>query len=267
MSGHSLCSPSAAARWMQCPGSVPLTQGLDDPGSKFSREGTDAHQLAAECLTRGVDADDEEVLTITREDGKSFTPDDDMRGYIQVYVDAVRNSSEGCLLLVEQRVDPSAITGGDNSGTADAIIFDTARASLEIWDLKFGRGQIVLARDNPQLMIYALGALASFDLIMKAEMFKLVINQPRRDHVSEFEISREDLLEFGEEVAAANVKVAEAMRQPTNADALASYLAPSESACRWCLFKSRCPALGHEVERVVEESALPEPDTRSQKMG
>jgi len=50
MSGHAKLSPSSAARWMTCPGSVALSEGIEDTSSKNADEGTMMHAFAAMCL-------------------------------------------------------------------------------------------------------------------------------------------------------------------------------------------------------------------------
>lgn len=62
MTTHSKVGASSAKRWMACPGSVRLSEGIESKSSKFSIEGTQAHALAEQWLTAGecpVNADQE----------------------------------------------------------------------------------------------------------------------------------------------------------------------------------------------------------------
>src|SRR5438093_12672015 len=105
---HALLSPSSAARWLRCPGSVELCKGVAGKGSEYASEGTRAHELAAAIL-RDVQYEDY---------------DTDMLGYVEVYTNAIRESvADTGTLLIEQSVDISTWTGEAGAkGTADAII-------------------------------------------------------------------------------------------------------------------------------------------------
>jgi hypothetical protein len=234
MSGHSFLNPSSAHRWMVCPGSVPLSQGLEDKGSVYAEEGTRAHELAAAMLL-----------------GKDKLPpadNDEMTEFVQVYVDAIRNAAEGKMLFIEERVSPANLIGSnDSDGTADAVILDMENSIIEVHDLKYGKGHMVEAEDNPQPMLYGLGAMCSFDYLLEAERFKLVIHQPRRDHISEAWYTREQLLQFAENVRSAAQRVSKAM----SANCLDDFLHPSDEACLWCRAKATCPALGGFVSKTV----------------
>lgn len=48
------CGPSAAHRWMVCPGSERLSEGMPDTPSKYALEGTAMHALAEMCLLSGL---------------------------------------------------------------------------------------------------------------------------------------------------------------------------------------------------------------------
>lgn len=149
MTGHADLSPSGAHRWMRCPGSVALCRGLPREDSVYSREGTFAHAVAAACLQEGVDA----AQKIGHTD-EEFVVDEEMAGYVQVYLDAVRSTAQlmDGDLLVEQRVAVSEHV----YGTADAIVYSDDET--HVFDFKYGKGQLVTARGNEQLLTYQLGA-------------------------------------------------------------------------------------------------------------
>ncbi len=246
MSGHATLSPSGASRWMQCPASVAMTDGMRDTAGDDAKYGTDAHELAALCLDTGCEAADLRGNTM----GEGNTVDDEMIEGVQRYIDDVRKIADGGTLLVEQRVPLEHITGELNAtGTADTVI--VKGDELIIVDLKFGRGVRVDAENNPQLRLYALGAMAAF----AHEPFttvRTIIHQPRLGHVSEEVISAGALSAWGEEARACALTARVALERKRNgAEQLPEDFGPSDKACRWCKAKATCPALAAKVQADV----------------
>jgi hypothetical protein len=234
VSDHAVLSPSKAPRWIPCPGSIVACKGVEDTGSVYADEGTAAHDVAAHRLL---------------DKPGPAAPDVETSDYINVYTRAVRNAAEGKTLMVEQRLDIEKWTGEKGGkGTSDAIIVDLSNASMEVWDLKFGMGHIVDAQDNEQLMLYALGALDLVEIVYgEMKTIKLVICQPRRDHISEHTISREDLIAFG----AKSRKQGELALALLAAGHVGDELHPSEKACLFCPVKATCPALLEMIQSQV----------------
>lgn len=241
MSTHSVLSPSKAERWISCPGSVALCRDIPDTTSVYAKEGTQAHAYAA-WLLNGAKVPE------------PFAPSKEMVEYVSVYTNAVRRAGQGKALLVEQSVDISAWTGEKGGkGTADAIVIGAN--VLEVHDLKYGVGHIVDAENNYQLMLYALGALDFLgDIWGTFSQVKLVIHQPRRDHLSEWTISYGDLLEFGGRAFRAGQTATHCEK--------GEHLVPSEKACLWCPAKAVCPALTAKVQSTVFDdfAMVPESD-------
>lgn len=283
---HATLPPSGAERWMTCPGSVAMSEGLPDESSKYSDEGTAAHFLASSALSEGRHP----ATYLTRDiavgsnaakgfDGavwatemcncvvspglppgfverSHFVVDTEMVAHVNHYVQAVLKASKGGTLLVEQTINISEITGEEGAtGTADAVIVQGNR--LEIHDFKYGQGKVVSAVKNKQLIIYALGALVDYDMLGDFDTVKMVIHQPRVSPTpSEWEIPVAYLLERGEEVKAA-AKLAHIatefkanwMGKPEQSQ----YLCPSVEACQWCKAKAKCPTLTQQVLATVAD--------------
>lgn len=196
--GHAILSASSADRWLHCPPSARLCESYEDKGSDYAAEGTEAHALCEYKLRKalGLTADDPtENLTYFNEE-----MNDCATGYAAYVLEQVETAKQVCadpVVLIEQRVDFSRwVEGG--FGTADAIII--ADGTLKICDYKHGLGVLVRAEENPQLMCYALGALELFDKIYDIETVSMTIYQPRRDNVSTYEISKDNLYCWAGEV-------------------------------------------------------------------
>lgn len=239
MTAHAKFSASAAHRWLRCPASLALEAPYPESSSEFADEGTAAHELAQLCLTNRLDAD-AYIGRVIEVGERSFTVDDDMAGYIQSYVDAVRELADGHELLIEQRLNYAEAIGvaqDEGFGTADATIVRTD-GELQVHDLKYGRGVRVDAERNEQLQLYALGAVNTFSLAYDFDRVRLFIHQPRLGHVSEWACTLEELQEFANYAATRVV---------------AAGTTPGEKQCRFCKAKAECPALAQQVADSVAD--------------
>lgn len=217
---------SSAARWISCPGSIKMCDGLPDEGTAYADEGSKAHDLAAMMLM-----------------GKTWAPTmypPEMVEAVDAYVKKVREIADGFDVLVEQRVDFSEdLAQPDCFGTADAIVL--ANGEIRIIDLKYGMGVKVDAVENPQLMLYALGALRQYGMISDFKRARICIHQVRLDHFSEWVVEIDQLWRFAgkakfaaEEALSANPAVV-----------------PGEKQCRFCKAKAHCPALAAQVAETI----------------
>lgn len=247
---HAKFSPSSAHRWGECPGAMVLEADYPDTSSAFADEGTAAHTVAQWCLTQERDAEHYVGERVEVRPGKTVAVTADMADFVQGCVDRVRRDSRGFTLLVEQRVcfeQTLLLKPGEGFGTADALIVNGTH--LTVVDLKFGRGEVVEAEENVQMMLYALGAVETFgDLVGPFETFTLVIDQPRvAGGYSHWYLDRGRLEEFAADMRNNVRRVREALA----AEDATVYLSPSEKACRWCRAKGSCPAIAAKVQEDI----------------
>lgn len=199
---HALLSASSAARWLNCPPSARLTENMPDIESVYAKEGTLAHEMCEVKLSGFMTPIPKRTITTKLNKLKKnelYQPE--MDRYTDAYVDYVKNlalsfdSRPG--MFVEKQVDYSNYAQ-DGFGTSDCII--VCGEDLHIIDFKYGKGVPVSAEDNPQMKLYALGAVNLYQMFYPIKKIHLSIIQPRLDNISEWEISLEDLLSWGESI-------------------------------------------------------------------
>lgn len=201
---HALLGASSAHRWLICPPIARLEEHIEDKGSSFAQEGTDAHSLAELELskrfklltTRAINS----RLKLLKQDSDFYSQE--MDDYIAAYCDLVEehfNHYENATIELEQRVDYGKWVP-EGYGTSDVVIL--SENTIEIIDLKYGKGVPVDAYLNPQLMLYALGAVDKYDLLYDFHTVRMTVIQPRLDNVSSFEIDKEELLYWADNYVA-----------------------------------------------------------------
>lgn len=178
-SGHSPLGASGASRWMNCPGSVPLSEGIPNESSVYAQEGTIAHALAALCLQTGEDAWMYIGSPLSLFEGHDITGE--MADAVQVYLNSVRDHHED-MNQGNTWIERSFHCPNIHEmfyGTADLVHWDADHRELHVWDYKHGAGVVVGPQENVQCMYYGCGALDDLDLWKEAENVVLHIAQPR----------------------------------------------------------------------------------------
>lgn len=196
-SNHALLSASSSHRWLHCPPSVRLTEHMPDRTSEFATEGSTAHLIAEIKLSRALGLESDEPTLF---DNYSEEMEDCTNGYVSFVmeiVQALKDEGKNPLVLVEQKLDYSKFVE-EGYGTGDAVI--VAEGVIHIVDYKHGRGVKVDSTKNPQMMLYGLGSLELFDGIYEIDTVRMSIYQPRLSNVSTFEMSKDDLLKWADEV-------------------------------------------------------------------
>lgn len=207
---HSPRGPSAAHRFVRCPGSINAERGLKDVPSIFSAEGTVFHDVVADCLEYGLEPHDfvgqQRVV-----DGFSIPVTLDMARHAEAGLSWVRERAEAGHLFVETRVDISPWCGPGEFGTSDVGIVAPDERLLIIFDWKYGAGVPVAPDWNEQLALYGLGFVNTFreqfpEMGMWPEEWRVlfVIEQPRAPGGGgQWELPLTALLDFGERIKAA----------------------------------------------------------------
>jgi hypothetical protein len=228
---------------MECPGSIRLTEGIDDVPSIFAAEGTAAHDLAARHLAAQTDAFDsigEKILVAGHME--AFEVDEEMMDAVQVYLDCVNtDKTPADELYVEHRFSLESVYPG-MFGTSDAVLLQPKQRLLRVYDFKYGKGVAVEAENNPQLTYYGLGSALVFQGFDEIE---LVIVQPRALHpkgpIRRWRMSVLDLLEFQ-----ADLQIAAQKTEDPNSALKAG------DHCQFCLAKGFCP----ELKAAAQSAAL-----------
>ena len=196
MPRHAYLSASASHRWLSCPPSAKLCAEIRDESSPYAKQGTDAHELCEYKVLRALGQDVKDPTENLDYFDKEM--DDCTDEYCSYVIEQYEKAKQYCddpIVLVEQRLDFSKWVP-DGFGTGDALI--VADKVLQVIDMKYGLGIKVEAENNPQMMCYALGALDLYDGIYDIEAVEMTIFQPRRDNISTFSISKEELLDWAE---------------------------------------------------------------------
>ena len=205
-SEHAVLSASSANRWLHCPPSVRLSEGYMDKASVFAMEGTSAHELCEYKLRSALGMEAENPTENL--DFYNTEMEECAEGYATYILELVEKAKETCsdpVVMVEQRVDFSRYVP-EGFGTADCIII--ADETLNIVDYKHGKGVEVSAEDNPQMKLYALGALELFDCLYDISKVQMTIFQPRLSNVSEFVMDKADLLNWANDELTAKAELA-----------------------------------------------------------
>lgn len=262
---HSKWSASGFEQKMLCPGSHVLQAGLPNSSSKYAAEGTAAHQVLTWALQQSKAAA-EFIGTAIAADGFTFVVDEDMARHVQVTIDYVHDlAGDDGVVFADIRVNYSSyldVPEQEAWGTADVII---ARGDeIIVVDFKYGMGVEVSAEKNPQMSLYALGALQAYNgLVADFTRVRMAISQPRvRTAPSEYDLSVEELEAWGRSTARSAVATCQnAAASVGHAEFDATFVRPGEKQCKFCRAKATCPALRAEVASTVAmESYAASPD-------
>lgn len=189
---HALLSASSSHRWLTCPPLARLEELFENKTSDAAEEGTLAHFIAENKLKQALGLEYESLNA----------PDKEMDNYTDEYVtyvleelEKLKQHTKDPLVHIEQRLDFSHYVP-EGFGTGDCVL--VADKTIHIIDFKYGRGVEVSAVNNPQMKLYALGALRIYEAIYDIEEIAMTIFQPRKYNISTDIISVEELVDWAE---------------------------------------------------------------------
>lgn len=248
---HALLSPSSASRWINCPPSALLNAEAGDRDTVFTREGELAHAVAElKARKHFIGMGPQKYGAALRKLKGDELWQDEMDGHTDAYLDALKDIAatfaEMPYVALEQRVDFSGYVP-EGFGTADCIMI--GGEVLHIVDFKYGKGVEVSAEDNPQLKLYAIGAIEQYMAFYDIFTVRMTIVQPRiKREPDTWELPARDLLRWAEDVV-----------KPAAALAAAGEGEYAEGDwCRWCAVRGNCRARA-SANTVLEDFGMKQP--------
>ena len=228
MAVHALLSPSSAHMWLNCPPSAKLSAKYEDTESEFARQGTDAHSLCQYKVEKALGRDVKDPTEdLSYYDAEMEACAEDYAAFVLETLSHVKETCADPVVLIEQKLDFSKYVP-EGYGYGDCLII--ADGTLHVIDYKHGLGLLVSAEKNPQMLCYALGAVELLDSLYDIERISLTIFQPRRDNISTYEITKEELLRWANETLVPTAKLAYAGEGEFKAG----------SHCQFCKAKATC---------------------------
>lgn len=252
---HALLGASRANRWLNCTPSARMTEDMDDRTSVFAQEGTLAHELGELMLQLDL-----KLITKRAYNSKlklikaNELYDEEMPDQVEKYTNYVferlaeaKSHTKDPLVFLEQRLDFSDYVP-EGFGTGDCTII--ADGALEIIDLKYGKGVEVFAEENPQMKLYALGALSAYDFIYDIDTVRMTIAQPRLNNFSSWELSVKDLLDWAVDEVQPKAMLAWEGKGETVAG----------DWCIWCKVKGSCKARAEKNLELAKKYNYQDPN-------
>lgn len=274
---HALLSPSGAKKWLSCAASLACEKDIPNTSGKAAVTGTACHTIAEMHLNQYIKGT---ALPLGREVG-AYVLDEGkgqikaligpMKGAVLITADMieqVRKYTDYCKAIIdvatyakiEMRVNLTEVLhpgygGVETFGTADLVavqeLANTDEHMLIIGDLKTGRHRVE-AKENKQLMLYALGVYRRLKRRYNITVVRLVIFQPYAGGASEWDISVEGLELFAKFAQKRALLALDAYSRGKK-NLKASDFKPSVDGCQWCRFSEQCAARTKTVNSVLAE--------------
>lgn len=237
MAAHSVYPPSSAKRYMNCTPALKLEQQFEDEQSPYAEEGSAGHALAEHLIKKHLKKRSKRPVSDYYTD-ELVEAVDEYVGYCIGQIEAAKQECSDPVFEVERRTDISRHIEGC-FGTADMVIVTDHK--IHVIDLKLGKGVMVDAEHNEQLMIYGLGILDFYEILYDIETVALTIVQSRLEHLSTWEISVEDLKKWAKEELEPKARMALAGEGEFRAG----------DHCRFCKARFTCRARAEEYLKLA----------------
>lgn len=236
---HAILSPSAAHRWLHCTPAPRVEAEFPETTSEYAEEGRLAHSVCELAAKKKFTVMNNRAYNSRLKKLKADPKwDDEMLSTAATYVEHLTEHAmrfeHAPYVALEVQVDITDYAP-EAFGTCDCIMIDGDE--LIITDYKHGKGVPVSAQDNPQMLLYALGALKLYrpiygDMIRRVSTY---IDQPRLDSYDGASMTVEELLAWGESI---------------KPKAAAAFMGTGEFApgewCRFCRAKAKCRARANQ---------------------
>lgn len=249
MAKHALLSASGASRWLNCTPSARLEEKIADKSSEYAQEGSVAHEIAENIVRYNNQefkkrAFNNRIKKIAEAYPQHYSKamEEHCANYASIVWEKFQEAkkrTEDAVLMTEQRVDYSAYVP-EGFGTADNIII--ADGVLDVIDYKYGKGVEVSAEDNPQMKLYAVGALEEYSLLYDIDTVRMTIIQPRINNLSVYTISAADLLKWVTEEVVPKAQAA----YKGEGDFCAG------KHCTFCKIKPKCRAYAERQQEMAK---------------
>lgn len=256
---HALLSASASHRWLACTPSVTLEEQFPNSTSEYAEEGTLAHEIA-ELKLRKYFTEPMSQRTFTTRLNKMKKHElyqEEMLKHTDTYLDYLKEISISLssvpYVAVEKRINYSAYAP-EGFGTVDCLMI--GGETLFVNDFKYGKGVAVSAENNPQMKLYALGAYLEYSFLYPIKEIRLAIVQPRLNSISEFTLTVDELLAWGEEIKPIAQKAFNGEGE----------FVPGEH-CKFCRAKAQCRARAEQFSALADFTALKPPLLTDEEVG
>ena len=232
---HAMLSPSSADRWIHCPPSALLNSAGGSHDTVFTREGTLAHAVAElKARKRFLALGPRKYASEMKKLRADELWQEEMDGYTDAYIralDEIYGAFEAPPHVAVEQVVEFGDYVPDGFGTADCLMI--GGRALHIVDFKYGKGVPVSADDNPQLLLYALGALLAYEAIYDIDDVRMTIVQPRvTEEAHTFTVRADELLAWAETVVKPAAELAAAGEGEFR----------EGDWCRFCAVRGHCRA-------------------------
>lgn len=283
---HALLSPSAAKKWLGCAAALACEFGIPNESGQAATNGVAMHTMSERILLRLIKGEDASARPLkgshVLNNGKGSVRaladkppagavliTDDFVSQVDKYVDYCRPIIDAAELVeVESRVNltrvlhPGVELDGQplaTFGTADLTAITTRTDGsymLLVGDLKTGRHR-VSAKENKQMMLYALGLLRVYKRLYDITAVRLVIFQPYAGGADEWDTTPEALEQFGKFASKQALKAIDAFQRGKKGLKPADFR-PSSDSCQWCRFSEKCTARSKAATASIDFEVVSE---------